>query len=77
MVCASNRNTGPNNDPRGDVILVLALDAMEFLHSARMRAGHCFEWCVTATVHVYSDELAVYVAGIQGQIEGKAVVVLH
>jgi len=77
LVYASNRDTGPNGDPRGDTIAVFTLDAVEFLHSTRMRAGDYVEWCVTAKVHVYADELAVRAVSIQGQIEGKVVVVLH
>ena len=45
--------------------------------SAGMRAGACFEWRATATARVCVDDIAVRAAGIWGQIEGKAVVVLH
>ena len=32
MVYAQNRNTGPNDNPRGDAIAVFALDCVESLH---------------------------------------------
>ena len=35
--------------------------------SARMRAGACFEWCVTVKVHGCADDIAVCAVSIQGQ----------
>ena len=43
MVYAPNRNTGLNDDPRGDAIAVFAFDGIEFLHFRQDASGGLVE----------------------------------